>query len=536
MPDIPDDNWSERDERNAENAPNGFPPGLPAQIELIGQMLMGAIKRFWNKINPAYATTGTGDNYVVTPEGNTVFLNLYEIIRVRIDRANTTATPTLKFGRTSARVIVKVSTSGIVPLIAGDLIAGQDHSFWYNGTNFVLSNPGTVDSSVTVGLLKASNNLSDVLSASTSLSNIGGMAKSTYDPNNINADAFARANHTGTQAISTVSGLQTALDAKAALGAVNRFTATQQWAKGADIASAAALPIGTDGNFFHVTGTTGITSISTQPAGTQICLEFTGILTITHNATNLILPNGANITTYAGYSATFISEGSGNWRLVNAIPPPPAAMTRQIFTASGTYTRPAGLVRAIVTCVGGGGGGGYARTSAGNSAAGAGGGAGGCSVSLLSAATIGASQTVTIGAGGAGGIGSGPTSPVAGTDTSFGSLVIAKGGGAGGLAAATASSGAADGGAGGLASAGTGDVRSNGCPGNHCAVITGSASVAFPGNGGASLYGGAGQGISDGTGTAGTLGGGGGGVSATNGAIRNGGAGGSGIVIVDEYY
>lgn len=217
MPDIPDDNWSERDDRNAENAPLGFPPGLPAQIELIGQMVMGAIKRFWNKINPAYATTGTGDNYIVTPEGNTVFLNLYEIIRVRINRANTTATPTLKFGRTNARVIVKVSTTGIVPLIAGDLIAGQDHSFWFNGTNFILSNPGTVDSSVTVGLLKSANNLSDVANAATSLANIGGMAKATYDPQNINADAFARANQTGTQAQSTIVNLVSDLALKAPL-------------------------------------------------------------------------------------------------------------------------------------------------------------------------------------------------------------------------------------------------------------------------------------------------------------------------------
>ena len=42
----------------------------------------------------------------------------------------------------------------------------------------------------------------------------GDMLASVYDPNGVDADAFARANHTGTQAISTVSGLQTALDGK----------------------------------------------------------------------------------------------------------------------------------------------------------------------------------------------------------------------------------------------------------------------------------------------------------------------------------
>lgn len=44
---------------------------------------------------------------------------------------------------------------------------------------------------------------------------LGFMATDTYDPQGIEDDAFERANHTGTQAISTVTGLQTALNAKA---------------------------------------------------------------------------------------------------------------------------------------------------------------------------------------------------------------------------------------------------------------------------------------------------------------------------------
>ena len=34
-----------------------------------------------------------------------------------------------------------------------------------------------------------------------------------------------------------------------------------QWSKGADVASATALPVLTDGNYFDVTGTTTVTSI-----------------------------------------------------------------------------------------------------------------------------------------------------------------------------------------------------------------------------------------------------------------------------------
>ncbi len=49
------------------------------------------------------------------------------------------------------------------------------------------------------------------------VSELGFMTEAMYDPQSKHADAFARANHTGTQAISTVSGLQAALDAKLAL-------------------------------------------------------------------------------------------------------------------------------------------------------------------------------------------------------------------------------------------------------------------------------------------------------------------------------
>jgi len=88
-------------------------------------------------------------------------------------------------------------------------------------------------------------------------------------------------------------------------------------AKGANVASAAALAPGRDGNFFDVTGVTTITSINSLGVGTEITLHFTGILTLTHNATTLILPTGANIATEVGDVVKFVEESSGNWRCVN---------------------------------------------------------------------------------------------------------------------------------------------------------------------------------------------------------------------------
>lgn len=156
MPDIADDNWSERDDRNSELAPNGWPPGLPAYIEKIGQMMMGALKRSYNRYNPIYQTTGSGDNYVVTTEGQQTAINLFEIIRTRVDRSNTTTTPTFQYANTAPRVIMKYGSAGKIALVIGDMTAGRSHDFWYDGTNWILNNPATVSQA---DITNALNNL-----------------------------------------------------------------------------------------------------------------------------------------------------------------------------------------------------------------------------------------------------------------------------------------------------------------------------------------------------------------------------------------
>lgn len=98
-------------------------------------------------------------------------------------------------------------------------------------------------------------------------------------------------------------------------------TGVQQWKKGADVASAAALPLGNAGNYFDVTGAVTITSIvqtavggAAVQAGTVNKLHFDAALVLTHHATDLILPGAANITTVAGDEAEFICYAAGDWR------------------------------------------------------------------------------------------------------------------------------------------------------------------------------------------------------------------------------
>lgn len=84
------------------------------------------------------------------------------------------------------------------------------------------------------------------------------------------------------------------------------------------IASATTCDLGTkESQFLTVSGTTTITGLGTIAAGITKYVVFSGALTLTHNATSLILPGAANITTAAGDCGRFLSLGSGNWRCLS---------------------------------------------------------------------------------------------------------------------------------------------------------------------------------------------------------------------------
>jgi hypothetical protein len=81
------------------------------------------------------------------------------------------------------------------------------------------------------------------------------------------------------------------------------------------IASAATTDLGSkEAGTLTISGTTTITALGTVSAGIRKTVVFSGALTLTHNATSLILPGTANITTAANDRAEFESLGSGNWR------------------------------------------------------------------------------------------------------------------------------------------------------------------------------------------------------------------------------
>lgn len=148
------------------------------------------------------------------------------------------------------------------------------------------------------------------------------------------------------------------------------------------IASASTVDIGAaDANTINITGTTTVTSLGAVATGTTRLLVFAGALTLTHNATSLILIGSANIVTAAGDAAQFISLGGGNWKcayyqrfsgITVAPSTPDGVYLRKLVTQSATtLTIPAGCykVRAYA-----GGKGGDGRIGSSPTGAGSGGG------------------------------------------------------------------------------------------------------------------------------------------------------------------
>jgi hypothetical protein len=126
------------------------------------------------------------------------------------------------------------------------------------------------------------------------------------------ADASAQRTTLGLGTVATESTVPIAkggtgqTTAKAAYDALNGAETTVASATTTDLGAASSDKV-------SITGTTTITGFGTVAAGTKREGRFTGALTLTHNATSLILPGNASISTASGDRFQAYSLGSGNW-------------------------------------------------------------------------------------------------------------------------------------------------------------------------------------------------------------------------------
>lgn len=387
-----------------------------------------------------------------------------------------------------------------------------------------------------------------VYSTATELAILASTASATLVTNASGIPVFTSTMIDGQVVIGSTAGTPTAatLTAGTNITITNAAGSITINATGAGVVPAALTKV----DDTNVTLTLGGTPSTALLQATSLTLGWTGQLSVARGGTGV-----ASFTPYAvicggttstGALQSIASVGTAGQALISngagALPTMQTVAGKllaiQTFKANGTYTPTAGMANCVIQCLGGGGaGGGTPTASAVLAAAGSGGGAGGYSQSYVTAATIGASQSVTVGAGGTG------VSNAAGNngaDTSVGSIVIAKGGtgGVAGIASGTAN--IANPGAGSLGGvAGTGDLTFVGGAGGS-AIYMGAGGI-NSGKGGDSTFASGAIQISAvnaaGNSAAANTGGGGSGsvIFGVVGANQAGGNGGSGLVVIYEY-
>ena len=143
MTDLSQSNWSETDANNNQAAPLGAPEGMaPSGVNDVIRAIMGANKRFWDRLNPTVTAGNTGNAYTYTSSVAAPSLMDGEIYSFFVPATNT-GSATLNVNGSGATVITKAGTAGTVALDAGDLVLGTVAQVAWNSlsSKFILVVP-----------------------------------------------------------------------------------------------------------------------------------------------------------------------------------------------------------------------------------------------------------------------------------------------------------------------------------------------------------------------------------------------------------
>jgi hypothetical protein len=278
-----------------------------------------------------------------------------------------------------------------------------------------------------------------------------------------------------------------------------------QWTVSYQEITSAGMTLPQSSNQGVTNNTTAVTMVAAPAASTNRQVVLINVYNSDTVAATVIIQEDVSGTNYVLVKAllqvgdTLMWSREAGWTINKQSTQESVIITE--FTTTGTWTKPTGLKRVLVCCVGAGGGGGSGRksTTAENRFGGGGGGGGAIVWRNVAASDLTSTVAVTLGTGGTGGaaqtvLATNGNPGTAGGDTSFGALVIAKGGGGG----------------------------SGGTVANGNAGTQGSAQLSVPSYGPYAIAGSFGGSGASGSGSAG-----GGGMNSSG---ASGGGGGSGIV------
>jgi hypothetical protein len=271
--------WSEIDASNSSGTLPSFPENMPGKdVNNAARAMMGALKRWANQINATVVTTGTSSaylaSYAVSPDG------LYNGQRFLIlAHATCSSAPTLNINSLGAKTIKKLSSGGIVAVNASDIGINTilDLVYIVALNQFLWINPPAPDTSGSSG---------------------------------------------GAIAISDVTGLQAALDAKATTVALTAATTTETQSPYSG-AGPHTLVAGDAGKLVTVSHSAGVTvniNSSIFAAGTRIDFLQLGDGQVTFGGTATGFSSGSKFKLTGKYSgATVWFRTASEWYLMGDI-------------------------------------------------------------------------------------------------------------------------------------------------------------------------------------------------------------------------
>lgn len=305
--------------------------------------MMAKVGALVKALKGAYVTTNVSNAYSIAVDFEPSALSKGWVGIVRFNAANTGAA-TLAIGSLAA---ADLRDRDGTALSSGFIAANSFHLVMYDTTAsyYRILSKAASSSIASTDITDFTEAVQDVVGA---LSGFGGVGL-TFSYND-GAGTVTLDADTATDSASGIAELATTTETITGTDTGRVVTPdglAALWEAGANITDGATITIGEGGYFNLITSTTAITAftITTDKAGRSFRVRFDTARTLTHNATSLILPGGANITTAQGDIAFVRSLGSGNvvvehyskanGQAVGAAATTPMTYLGSISTASG---------------------------------------------------------------------------------------------------------------------------------------------------------------------------------------------------------